>query len=393
MKLKTRKIIAGLLGLWVVLTVGARAQDPRRSCVLTLFTANCYCFDEKQTRYLKNVTVLANAFSGSVDITDLQRGIQKSTNARREEIAREVIKSKADIALFQEVWNADNKTDITHRLHKIYKYHYVASHIKNNWKETDDGLLIVSKWVPFYTTAFSFSKKYDAEKYAHKGALLAAFYHPQGGFFLVVNTHMQSGLDAEAVSIREHQVGEIVRKIRELQRTDWRIQNATIIVGGDLNEPITLRANSHELFDRTRYLVQRFNDLRVPINNDQVINKLCRDYRVQKIIEIDQQADRGTLRTVGGGTQAIDPSNYGGGNWSYWRAATDPSGMQVLDHLFLDPAKARLEAMTVLRGPFLGDLHGTPTKDPNRAEPLYMNPDTAISDHAAVVYVIRLFPL
>ena len=380
-------------GLWWSLAATAQAAGP--AVPFKLFTANCYCFDEAQTRALKNITWIGSHFSSKVKVVDLQRGIQKNTGTRRREIAQQVVKSGADVAFFQEVWNADNKVDMLKLLQSQYKYCYMTNKIKNSKLETDDGLFIVSKWPPFFMDGMEFdpSKKYDDEEHAHKGALIMGIYHPSGGFILLVNTHLQSGTDDESCSVRQDQITEIVEWIRKLRKTDWRIENATVIVGGDLNDPITIQKGNRALFDRTGYQVKQFNDLGININNDQTIAMLVKKYDLKEIWESDQQHRQVRIRTVGGGARFLgDPHNqhagrFGGhkeSGWDYFPEASEPSGVQLLDHLFLDPSKVRLDKFTVMRSTFLGDK----AHDPGAPYAPY----AAISDHAGVLFELTISP-
>ena len=388
-----RKFILLVGGLWLALAGTARAQGA--AVAFKLFTANCYCFDEDQTRNLKYWTTIKHFFKPSHPVQDLQVGIQKNTGKRRREIATEVIKSNADVAMFQEVWNDKNKTDMLNLLQKKYKYCFVSSRIKKTWTETDDGLFIVSKWPPFFAEGMEFDKdqRFEAEEYAHKGVLAMGLYHPNGGFILVVNTHLQSGTEDIACAIRQHQIGEVVKWLRQLMATDWRIANATIIFGGDLNDPITMLKQNHELFDRTYYQVKHFNDLGININNDQILTMLARKYHLKQIWGIDQQHHELRIQTVGGGSRVMTDSSSGHSGvlrgekemgWTKFPEASDPSGVQLLDHLFVDPAKVKIVKFTVMREDFLGDL-GIDPEEP-------MNPWEVISDHAGVLYDLLIEP-
>ena len=389
----TRKFILLIAGLWLAIAGAARAGGP--PVPFKVFTANCYCFDESQTEHLKNWTSLKNAF-GDGKVVDLQKGIQKNTGTRRREIAQQVAKADPDVVFFQELWNNDNKMDMIHllteKVSKKYKYYCIASNISNSYKETDDGIMMMSKWPPFFTSEMEYNKKYDDEEHAHKGALFMGLYHPSSGFMLLVNTHMQSGTDDESCSIRENQIDQLVRRIRELRKLDWRIENATILVGGDLNEPITLKTEVNALFDRTRYLVKCFNDLGVNINNNQTVAMLCKEFQIKEVYEANQQRRTGVIRTVAGGARPItDPhsphiSRFDGGAkaWTYFRQASEPSGRQLLDHMFVDPVKFKLEKFTVMRDSFLGDKGGP--KDET------YKPYEAISDHAGVLFEFMVSP-
>jgi endonuclease/exonuclease/phosphatase family metal-dependent hydrolase len=338
-----RKAVLLLLGLWVAFAAKAAGGPP---VDLSLFTANCYCFDESQTKVLKDLTWLGNKITGGrVDVKDLQSGIQKNTGTRRREIAQNIVASKADFVFLQELWNGKNKSDMVDLLSKDYKYYYMASNIKRGAAETDDGLLMFSKWPPFFTTGQEFEDKYDDETHAHKGFLIMGIYHPSGGFILLVNTHLQSGTDDKSCSIRLNQIGQLVGRIRELARLDWRIQNATILTGGDTNDPIT--------------------------------------------VDLSRPVDQWATRPLPADNSSQLRFNGNPANWSYFSKATEPSGRQMLDQLFLDPTKATLLSITVMRQEFMGDPGFAVHKgDPKQT----YNPVPAISDHAGVLFRFRLAP-
>lgn len=395
-----RKTVLWLLGLWVA--GAAMAGGPPVD--LSLFTANCYCFDETQTKALKDLTWFGNKITGGrVDVKDLQSGIQKNTGTRRREISQTIAASKADFVFLQELWNDKNKQDMVDLLSKDYKYSYSASNIKRGLAETDDGLLMFSKWPPFYTTAQEFEDKYDDETHAHKGYLIMGIYHPSAGFFLLVNSHLQSGTDDKSCEIRQVQIAQLVGRLRALAKLDWRIQNATLIFGGDLNEPITLDRDNKILFDRTRPMVEAFNALGVNIDNNQTLAMLCKELDIREVYNGNQVTKRGVIRAVdlsrpmgqwASRPLPVDNSsqarfNGNPANWSYFSKATEPSGRQMLDQLFLDPAKATLQSITVMRQEFMGDPGFAVHKgDPKQT----YNPVPAISDHAGVLFKFRLDP-
>jgi endonuclease/exonuclease/phosphatase family metal-dependent hydrolase len=389
-----RKAVLSLAALWATAALPALAAA--KPVPFKLMTANCYAFDETLAKTLKDVTWLGSKLGFSDKPIDLQSGIQKNTGTRRREISQQVIASGADVACFQELWNADNKIDMINLLSKKYKYYYITSKIKNGKTEMDDGLLMVSKWPPFFTYSEEFKDRYDEEKRAHKGFLMMGLNIPGGGFLLVIGTHIQSGTDDTACQVRDKQLTQMVNAVNGLKKTDWRIQNAKVLVAGDLNEPITIDGNL--MFDRSRCLVDRFNELGWPVNSDQTLAILTKKYKTAEVYHGNQVQRKGLIRAV---NQAIPVNKWSNraipadnssiarfngdkANWPYFVEASEPSGRQLLDHAFLDPSVATLEKFTVYRKEFLGDKMdgGQNTYDAY----------TAISDHAGVLFTLKLQP-
>ncbi len=380
-------LVLSVLALLQALPALAQAND------IKLMTINCYCFPTGKTSLLKGLTSIGNflapAVGKKVDVVDLQKGIQKEAPQRIDEIAAQILRNSPDVIFFQELWGDDNKNRMIDRLSANYKYNYWNDKNRHGVTELDDGLLIMSRWVPYHTACLQYEHTYDDEKHANKGALLMALYNPQNGFITLVNTHMQSGTDNEACATKEAQIREIGEWVRGLKRKDWRIANSDFIVGGDFNEPFCLQADKGQIIDRTAYLTRVYNQEGMPLNNLQMRDWLCNHYKINKVVEVDQIRRGGAILAKGQpGAEMLsaeDPvagrfNGGSGGQWTYWAVASEPTGWQVLDHFFMNPARCKMKSFIVLRSEFLGD----------RRPDVAFDPYKAISDHAALVMVVGL---
>ena len=344
-----QRLIVSLIALagWAG-SPGQAAPPP--SCKLKLISINCS-------------RVRAGAVFDGLD----SRGLSAS---QEQGIVAQVVQSGADIAVFQGLWR--NKSRIADQLKKQYKYSLAANRAETapgfmvHQAVPEDGLLILSKWVPCFSRFREFKKKYGPDEGLKKGVLLGLFYHPSGGFITILDTQLQSGFDDEACSVREKQVTDMAYWYRELRNSDWRLLTSRNIVVGDFHEPITYDRASGRIFDRTGYLLYRMQGWKLNVSNNQTLDRLFKNPALKELVQPDQQREKGPIRRGGLGQPVVahlDPEDprlgpfKGGqaGGWAYWPEATDATGCQILDQIYLDPGTCTLNSLQVLRAAFLGD--------------------------------------
>ena len=301
--------------------------------------------------------------------------------AGRRRIAAEVLKSGADVVILQGVWTAatsegpnvdffNNKAHMAELLKGSYKYALAAD-------RKNDGLLIVSKWVPFYFDSLTFGPRdvSGRDQKLQKGAIMAGFYNPEGGFVVVVDTHLQSGVDKDACIAREKQAKALGYWVHEREKADWRIQDSGRILAGDLGEPVTLQKDQGRIVDRTRYLAEQIANWFTKVDNDQAIAALCRSAGVQDVVQVEPVRQTAQVRKLGvgepvatlrNGDPLVAPFRADGG-WTYWKEATDASGCQIRTHFLLTPDRLKLLSLVSLRGPYLADQGASKPADPGRA--------------------------
>jgi|GEM_PF-2128471 len=371
---------------------------------LTLMTLNSYAFPVGLTKILRGATAISSKVGITSGTVDLASNIKIAIHHRIAAQAAFILQENPDVVVFQELWGSDNKDRMLNALGKNYpQVYYNETLYKRSKKglnpaDLDDGLLVVSKLPIIYQTSIIFTDKTSDEKRANKGALILGIHDRQGQPVILVNTHLQSGVGDEYIIIKEKQIDEIAQKIAALQK-DPILKDAPIIIAGDLNEPIAYQEgvaggiyHERRIIDRTKYLINILNKRGIAVTNDQVLQQLTTKYNPQYILEIFQLAGRKdssahTLYSPADPTRKSLPMNLpqnehmGGGfpghagiHGSYWDMATDPTGWQILDHVFMTP-NCTLLSYRVFRKEVLGD----------RGAKAPYNGDIALSDHAAVM--------
>jgi endonuclease/exonuclease/phosphatase family metal-dependent hydrolase len=316
---------------------------------------------------------------------DLQSGIAKPVARRIPEMAQFIRQQGTDVAMFQELWSDDNKERMASNLCGDYPYcFYVPAEIPIvSMIVMDDGLMVVSK-TPFIKCAkITFTERMGEEKLAQKGALLCAVKDREGKPMLIVNTHLQSGTEIEAVKIRARQMRGIGLAVKDMISKVPELKNCRIVVGGDVNEPLAFIQDRGLMTERTSYLTQELNTAGIQVNNDQMVMQQARKLGVKEIVSINEQTKVGIVRDLdlkekrrldktGEESRHVERN----GSWPGWPnpEATDPNATQVLDHFFLDK-QTRLKEYKVFRQEILGGTGALNGSD---------LPKAAISDHAAL---------
>ena len=73
------------------------------------------------------------------------------------------------------------------------------------------------------------------------------------------------------------------------------------------------------------------------------------------------------VATLGLGDPLVDSFKADQGNWAYMPEATDASGCQILNQIYLTPGRCRLVSLKSLRGAFLGDQGAAKPSSPGQA--------------------------
>jgi len=377
--MKFMKILPVLAMLWLTgISLPAKTY--------TLVSLNCYGFPEK-TRDL--VKFFAKR--------DLASGINHSIGARIPMIAKFIATLKPDIVCFQELWGEQNKRAMMQQLGNVYQYTYnKLLYHQMHITKLDDGLMVCTLRHAFKDEWLTFKISRDEDALAMKGFLIIALHnfqfdavgnakdHP----LLVVDTHMQSGTNLADVEVKRDQVKQIAEELVNLRKSDSRLNAANLVLCGDWNEPITYLKNESRIYDRTRWILDLFNSFGFNLSNDQRLQELRREYKLDTIAEIHELDKVGRLQVAGGQrkplTEHLDAigqfrSSWG---WDYWPASTDPDGKQILDHVFVEDNHLRLKNYRVFRKEILG---GT------GLDKLY-DPAKAMSDHAAIAVELEPLP-
>jgi endonuclease/exonuclease/phosphatase family metal-dependent hydrolase len=384
----------------------APAQTPRDPDELRVMTLNCYCFPERLTNALKGITWIGEAFGGKKAI-DLQRGIQQDTTTRKRYLLQIILREKPDVVCLQECWNGE-KDFFRNALKASYHvYENKGPWSKSARKILDDGLMVFSKDEAVRSSrntvrTFIYDDFEDDENMADKGAVILEFQHNDKPWILV-NTHLQSGTREGALKIKVRQVHQLASELRDLQDGDPVARDAQVVWVGDDNEPISYievgASVTDTLFDRTQYLLDQANQefakghSHLVLSNDQAVARLAREHGCERVVQVYDLDNRGVLRQAGekGPGEPWPLGNHWrwfngtpGFGWAYLKEATDPSGRQVLDHAFVDDARTEVSDILTLRKAVLGDKRPLTGSDRDT-----YNPDTALSDHAAVIFTLK----
>ena len=316
----------------------------------------------------------------------------------RGRIAAEILQSGADVVLLQGLWVAGDSS--SKNMDGFYNKEQMAQLLKPKYPyclaldRINDGLLIASKYVPFYFGSATFDPKerevYKEDNRVQKGALMAGLYDPAGNFLVVVNTHLQSGVNLEACMAREKEARNLGYWIERHRKADWRISQACSIVAGDFSEPVTLQRDQGRIVDRTRYLTEQMTAWYAPVDHNQALAALCQSTGAKDVVAVNRIRELAFVRKLGLGEPVatlrhpdplVQDFNADGG-WAYLKEATDASGRQIRTHFFFSPGRFRLISLTSLRGPYLGDQGPAKPYDPGKA----------LTRNAAVLAEIELIP-
>lgn len=392
----------------------------------SLMTLNCYAFPEDIRNILKGTT---NFFGREIDLV---KGIKKSIPQRINGIAQFVKEKNPDIIVFQELWNTDNKRRMAKALQDTYPYMYwtelktkqqislVASGIAHAIKNIvtspkkiaksstyepitppllDSGLFIASKFKLTNKAPLTYSEKAGDEIAAQKGALIIAFNDHNGQPVLFAVTHLQSWRDLRYVTMRHNQMRQLGGFLSK-KMSEWKLQQPTVVVVGDLNDPITYQAGPKRLVDRANHLVKalngELNKQGITLTNDNVLTILGDRLGIREYLEVREIAKDGILTTRSKEGQMLqhiikDPSDpwynlIGRFNevkdgirlYDYFAESCDTNGIQLLNHIFID-YNSTLSNYKVFRHEIMGDE--------GAAKPY--NGATALSDHPAIMATIK----
>jgi len=417
------------LFLFLLISRGLLAQTQAND--LNLMTMNTYCFPPWKVTLLKKL-----------GIVDLVSGVDTPIPERIRRIAAFARQKNPDVVFFQELWGKDNKEEMIRNLQPTFKYVFWNDQIKPKYVSyLDDGLLIASRRIPFMERHIEYRDREGDEDAgltrggAHKGALIIGVYDGKGKAILMVDTHLQSGTNPEAVLVRTRQIAQVCRELKKIQDEDPRTRDAQIIFAGDVNDPVSWRGDNKRLVNRTRQMTEVFRKEGFPINNDWLIDYLVKKYKPDDVAEIFELERRAVFKTATGaegyeiaanggkayavsrlsapkaslgvGTAAPEPDDAVAGRlngndsrWTFFPDATDPIGNQILDHVYVLNSRSEVKNFRVFREECLGDAPGLGTyhKDPKDLKPgevfpwegrtIHFNGKKAISDHAAIMVTI-----
>lgn len=379
------------------------------SDALTIMTLNCYAFNQDK-RNIKKI------FIGG----DLHEGVNMHPRDRLDLIGSFTNSISPDVAIFQEVWEDTNKETLIYSLNAGSNSR--AGYYPNTFWEkfssirpdvSDSGLLIASKFPFVYTNKLEYTDKEGDDARAKKGALLVAI-KKNGQPIIIVDTHLQSGGEWNDVVIRFNQMKQLGKFINdckaEIIKTSPEFKNASIIIGGDLNEPISLEQTGRAidkltLLNRPALFVNALKESNVDLSNFDSVKKLVEKYGAQQVLDIMEETQQGGRTSEGIFKDTtgnvikkisvdrfkipIDPNgplaSIGELSEQYllfFEDASVPRGFQLLDH-FLTDRNTQLNYLKVFRKELLGDTSNF--KGPGPQPTNHFNPNTALSDHAAVL--------
>lgn len=382
------------------------AQQP-----LTIMTLNTYAWPEKINEATKQL--LKN---------QLASGITKPIGKRVDEMGSFIKQKNPDIVVFQELWGINNKKRMIKALGCTkgfpfinqerfdcengaqYRYHFMDDTSNLDYVKTkslvDSGLLISSKFPIAWHKRIVFPEKLGEEKYANKGALLVLVEGPNKKPIFIVDSHLQSGLDLEEIRVRDRQMHQIARELAQAIRNS-KLEDYRVLILGDFNDPIKYSYNDKRLIDRTSYMIDALRSEGINVSNEQVKNILIKDLGAQEVVHVNELKREGTVfsTTTGEKLRSLDNNDplvqrlsgaYIEG--SYFKFATDNGGNQLLDQIFIDDRSKLLNYQVfrkeVLSDPGIGGISSGSRWDGKEAIQKTYNPDTALSDHAAVMATI-----
>jgi endonuclease/exonuclease/phosphatase family metal-dependent hydrolase len=378
------------------------SATPKAAEGIKVLTINCYCFPPDITFLTRMVTEFF-AELGIGHTVNLTEGITQSIPGRIDLLARFIRTQNPDVICFQELWKDTNKRQMIRRLVSDYPFVFTHGALGDDTNPIlmDDGLLIMSKYPaadPGRIQYVEYPDKEGEELLARKGAIVVELQHPAGNL-LLATTHLQSGTGLSAVMIRDKQIRQLAQALGKAQ--DPSREAPPIALVGDLNDPIMYveerGAVSRTLFDRSRWLVDSLNQQLesdghgAGLGNRAELATLMAALPVEHLAIIQQLAGTGMLLDPTGtrrDPRGVDPEYLGQLDgrpefgWSYFSGATDPAGIQILDHVFLQDDRIRLGACQVFRKEVLAD-------ERNQAgNGRTYNGDLALSDHAAVMVTL-----